>query len=185
WNTFMCGQIAYDWNTMPKLRRLGAMNTLLAEEYTVVPLTEIRPDLGRSSPAMERSVVVLPQPLGPSSVNSLPSGTSKQMSCAALTVSPFSLGYSVYRFCTLNMICLQLEFVSRFSSGFFDAEALAQELSRHHQQEESDDEHDAQGGKLDILAVFPQLPDHDRDDLGAGAVQQDGGGQFAYGHDDD
>src|SRR2546430_7894892 len=23
WNTVMCGQIAYDWNTMPKPRRLG------------------------------------------------------------------------------------------------------------------------------------------------------------------
>ena len=39
-----------------------------------------RPDLaavGFSRPAIERSVVVLPQPEGPSSVKSLPSGTSK------------------------------------------------------------------------------------------------------------
>jgi len=34
-------------------------------------------------PAIERSVVVLPQPLGPSSVKSLPGGTSKPTSLAA------------------------------------------------------------------------------------------------------
>jgi hypothetical protein len=39
---------------------------------------------------MERSVVVLPQPLGPSSVKSLPAGTSKDTSCAARTTCPRS-----------------------------------------------------------------------------------------------
>src|SRR5262249_32100333 len=32
WKTFMCGQMAYDWNTMPKLRLLGAMKMPLSEE---------------------------------------------------------------------------------------------------------------------------------------------------------
>src|SRR5947208_732501 len=45
---------------------------------------------------MERNVVVLPQPDGPSSVNSLPSGTSNETSCAALTTAPRSLAYSVF-----------------------------------------------------------------------------------------
>ena len=31
-NTFMCGQMAYDWNTMPKLRLFGATKIPLAEE---------------------------------------------------------------------------------------------------------------------------------------------------------
>ncbi len=92
----MCGQIAYDWNTMPKPRRLGATKTPLAEENTTRSFTAISPARGRSRPAMERSVVVLPHPLGPSSVKSLPSGTSKETSWAALTISPRSLGYSVY-----------------------------------------------------------------------------------------
>ena len=46
---------------------------------------------------MERSVVVLPQPLGPSSVKRCPSATVKLTSCAALTIWPWSLGYSVNR----------------------------------------------------------------------------------------
>src|SRR5438477_514215 len=61
------------------------------------PLTEISPARGRSRPAMERRVVVLPQPLGPSSVKRCPSATVKLTSWAALTIWPKSLGYSVKR----------------------------------------------------------------------------------------
>ena len=81
----MCGQMAYDWNTMPKPRRFGAMKTPFDDENTTRSLTVISPARGRSSPAIDRSVVVLPQPLGPSSVNRRPSGTVKVTSCAALT----------------------------------------------------------------------------------------------------
>src|SRR3954451_7063270 len=95
-NTSMCGQIAYDWNTMPKPRWLGGTNTLRAAEYTGTPLTLISPDFGRSSPAIERRVVVLPQPLGPSKVKKWPSGTSMLTSCAAFTGWPSSLVYSVH-----------------------------------------------------------------------------------------
>src|SRR5215469_17737041 len=66
------------------------------------PATSISPALGRSSPAIERSVVVLPQPEGPSSVNNLPSGTSKLTSCAARTGVPRSPGYSVDSDLTLS-----------------------------------------------------------------------------------
>src|SRR5262249_52476239 len=58
--------------------------------------------MGFSRPAIERNVVVLPQPDGPSSVNSLPSGTSKETSCAALTTVPCSLAYSVKSDLTLS-----------------------------------------------------------------------------------
>jgi hypothetical protein len=39
----------------------------------------MRPDVGDSSPAIMRSVVVLPQPDGPRMVVSVPTGTSKLM----------------------------------------------------------------------------------------------------------
>ena len=52
------------------------------------PRTAISPDRGRSRPAIERSVVVLPHPLGPSRVKSRPSGTSNETSWTALTGSP-------------------------------------------------------------------------------------------------
>src|SRR5581483_5384979 len=59
---------------------------------------------GRSSPAMERKVVVLPQPLGPNSVKSAPSGTSNDTSCAALTTWPLAPAYSVCSDLTLSTL---------------------------------------------------------------------------------
>ena len=61
---------------MPKPRRFGGTNRPRDPLKTTTSLTLIWPDLGRSRPAMERSVVVLPQPLGPSRVKKCPSGTS-------------------------------------------------------------------------------------------------------------
>src|SRR5260370_2231307 len=87
---------------MPKLRLFGATKILLADEYMTLPATSISPALGRSNPAIERNVVALPQPDGPSSVNSLPSGTSKLTSWAALTTVPRSPGYSVNSDLTLS-----------------------------------------------------------------------------------
>jgi hypothetical protein len=75
-----------------------------AEENMVLPPTSISPADGFSSPAIERSVVVLPQPEGPSSVNSFPSGTSKVTSWAALTTLPRSPGYSVNNDLTLSTV---------------------------------------------------------------------------------
>src|SRR5258705_12097810 len=102
---------------MPKLRLLGATKTFLADEKIVRPASSISPEVGRSSPAIERKVVVLPQPEGPSRVNSLPSGTSNETFCAALTAAPRSLAYSVNSDLTLSTFvsshhllscCLQL-----------------------------------------------------------------------------
>src|ERR1700732_4313436 len=88
---------------MPKLRRLGATKIPFSDENTMSPETAISPDFGRSSPAIERSVVVLPQPLGPSSVNSLPGGTSNETSCAARIGAPRSPAYSVNRDLTVSI----------------------------------------------------------------------------------
>src|SRR6058998_2686328 len=155
---------------MPKPRRLGATKTPLVEEYTTRSPTLISPKRGRSSPAIERRVVVLPQPLGPSSVNSFPSGTSNVTSCAARTISPRSLGYSVQSPATLS---------TRFSGSFLDSESLAQPLGYHDQNKECQDKQHSQRRQLHVLAVLPQFPDGDRQDLGAGAVEQDRAGELA------
>src|SRR5258705_11081760 len=123
---------------MPKPRRLGATKTPFVDEYTTRSATLISPARGRSRPAIERRVVVLPQPLGPSSVNSFPSGTSNVTSCAARTIWPRSLGYSVKSPAT---------FRTRFSGSFLDAEFLAQPLGDHHQDEERQDNGDPQRGE--------------------------------------
>src|ERR1700730_2761665 len=74
----MWGHTAYDWKTMPRLRRFGATNTCLGTEATTRPRKVISPASGRSSPATSRRVVVLPQPLGPSNVNTSPRRTSSE-----------------------------------------------------------------------------------------------------------
>ncbi len=76
-NTLMCGQIAYDWKTMPSPRLLAGTLTRRLPSNSTVSLRRMTPASGRSRPATDRSVVVLPQPDGPSSVNRAPSWTSK------------------------------------------------------------------------------------------------------------
>src|SRR5678816_4806335 len=138
-----------------------------------VPPTLISPERGFSRPAIERSVVVLPQPLGPRSVKSLPAGTSKLTSCAARTTLPRSSAYSVQRPLTFS------------TSGFPYSKASSDGLRQEHQEEQADDEHHAERRKLDVLAVLPQLPDEDRDHLGARAVEQVRARQLADRNDDD
>src|SRR3989442_15714227 len=102
---------------MPKPRRLGATKTFLVEEYTTRSPTLISPARGRSRHAIERRVVVLPQPLGPSRGNSFPSGTSNVTSCAARTIWPRSFVYTVNSPETLS---------TSFSGSLLDSESLPQ-----------------------------------------------------------
>src|SRR6476660_4046323 len=95
------------------------------------------PEVGFSRPAMERSVVVFPQPEGPSRVNSLPSGTSNETSCAAFTTVPLSLGYSVYSDLTFSTFVVLVLILG-------NTEPLADELRDHHQAEQHDDQHHAE-----------------------------------------
>ena len=80
----MWGQIAYDWKTIERPRR--SAGTFTADENTGLPPMRISPEVGRSSPAIARSVVVLPQPDGPSSVRCSPAPTVKLTPRTATTV---------------------------------------------------------------------------------------------------
>ena len=62
---------------MPMLRASGGRNTPRAADATTSPPMRISPASGRSSPAMQRKVVVLPQPEGPSRTTISPVGTAK------------------------------------------------------------------------------------------------------------
>src|SRR5215472_10391879 len=69
---------------MPMLRRSGGSAVIST------PSKRICPASGSTKPAIERSVVVLPQPLGPSSDTSSPSPISMlRSSTAAAAVSPY------------------------------------------------------------------------------------------------
>jgi hypothetical protein len=87
---------------MPKLRRLRATQILRWAEKMMRPPASISPATGRSSPAMDLSVVVLPQPEGPSRVNSFPFATSNVMLRAACTGAEPAPRYSALIFRTLS-----------------------------------------------------------------------------------
>ena len=62
---------------MPRSRNRGGTRILRPGDDTTLPAMSISPDVGCSSPATQRSVVVLPQPEGPSSTTISPAGTAK------------------------------------------------------------------------------------------------------------
>src|SRR5215831_1091572 len=81
-NTFMCGNSAYDWNTMLTSRLCGGVLV------TSLPCRRTVPVVGSSNPAIIRIVVVLPQPDGPSREKNSPSWMATSMPLTAVTTSP-------------------------------------------------------------------------------------------------
>ena len=73
----MWGNRAQSWKTMPTRRRSGG--TQAPGPVTSAEPSLITPRSGRSKPAMARSRVVLPQPLGPSRDRCSPGATSSPM----------------------------------------------------------------------------------------------------------
>src|SRR6185436_7313426 len=62
---------------MPRSRKRGGTRIPRSGDDTTLPAMSISPDVGCSSPATQRSVVVLPQPEGPSKTTISPAGTAK------------------------------------------------------------------------------------------------------------
>src|ERR1700739_497988 len=62
---------------MPRSRSRGGTRMPRAGDDTTRPAMLMSPEVGCSSPATQRSVVVLPQPDGPSSTTISPAGTAK------------------------------------------------------------------------------------------------------------
>src|SRR5438094_1676028 len=62
---------------MPRSRERGGTKMPRSGNDTTLPAMLISPDVGCSSPATQRSVVVLPQPEGPSRTTISPAGTPK------------------------------------------------------------------------------------------------------------
>src|SRR3989304_3397656 len=88
---------------MPMSRSWGGTKILRDGDETTLPSISISPSLGFSSPATQRRVVVLPQPLGPRRVKNLPRFTSKSTPWTAPT-SPLPTLYFLTRPETL-IIC--------------------------------------------------------------------------------
>src|SRR6478752_7523928 len=62
---------------IPRSRKRGGTRMPRSGDETTLPAMLISPDVGCSSPATQRSVVVLPQPEGPSRTTISPAGTPK------------------------------------------------------------------------------------------------------------
>ena len=81
WNTDRCGKSAKLWNIIAVSRSEGG------KSVTFLPVKKICPDVTSSRPPIMRSVVVLPQPLGPSMATNSPCSISALKSITAF-VSP-------------------------------------------------------------------------------------------------
>src|SRR5215510_7621005 len=119
-------------------RSLGDTNTPLSTSHTVSPAMTILPASGRSRPARQRKVVVLPQPDGPSRVMSLPVSTPRLMSSTALTVTLPGALKVLRRWSIENMDGLSGR---RAGGGRFGASLDAQlkPSQRSHDEDERDD----------------------------------------------
>ena len=73
---------------MPTPLKWAGTKTFPATFTCIRPSTAMTPPSGLSRPAMHRSVVLLPQPLGPSKVNSRPLGTEKEIPFTAARSCP-------------------------------------------------------------------------------------------------
>src|SRR5215212_10850628 len=147
----MCGQIAYDWNTIPSPRSLAGTRVPRSDEKSTRSATEISPRSGISSPATKRSVVVLPHPDGPRSVNSSPSLTSKVRSSTACTRRCFSLRVEPKVLTRLRIVSIRL--------GLPDADLGAELVGDRNQHDEPPDHQHPERAQLRELAVAPHLPD--------------------------
>src|ERR1700712_3747231 len=89
---------------MPTLRDLGATSTPACGSDTTDPPMRMRPDVGCSSPATQRKVVVLPQPEGPSSATISPAAIVKLTSSTA----GLPVGNPLRRFSTRSSVDMLL-----------------------------------------------------------------------------
>ena len=76
-NTVMCGNSARSWNTMPSPRSPASVWVTTRSPITTSPA------VGSTSPEIMLSVVVLPQPDGPTRIRNSPSRISRSMPLTA------------------------------------------------------------------------------------------------------
>ena len=79
--TVMFGNRAYDWKTIPMLRRFGGRWVMSSPSIVIVPA------VGCSKPAIIRRVVVLPQPDGPRNDTNSPFSAARLKSSTATVVA--------------------------------------------------------------------------------------------------
>src|SRR4029079_15892571 len=157
--------------------------------------TVMRPESGFSRPAIERRVVVLPHPDGPSSVNSAPSATSKETSCTANTrvcsAAPALAALACLRVrLSASNVLVRLSMLSTGSPGGLvsllpEADLCPQLVRDGHEHHECEHHDHAEGREDGELPVLELLEDEDREHLVARCVEQDRAAQLAERDDED
>src|SRR5215470_11024521 len=148
---------------MPRLRCCGGTNTLAGTFTTGRSAMVMRPSSALSSPATQRSVVVLPQPEGPSSVTISPAATSKSMPATAVTMSLPALKVLVS---PSTRIMIQQPrtppYINTALILFLHAKAAA-ELERHNaQRHQHQEHHHAEGTQEQERAFLPKIENDHR-----------------------
>src|SRR6266511_560940 len=180
--TVMCGQTAYDWNTIPRLRRSAAMSIPRPASKKVSFPTAIRPASGRWNPAIDSSVVDFPQPLGPRRVKSFPSSTRKPTSWSAnwslnFLTSPLtwiSGIVSTSQCPELEQSCTEGQHDDRHADlhhceGSHLAHEALLELRQHRRSHHVGPRFDEEDGRI---VVVQDLDEHDREGGEDGRTQQ-------------
>src|SRR5262245_11479842 len=161
-------------------RSLGGTNTPCSTSHTVSPAMTILPASGRSSPARQRSVVVLPQPDGPSSVISLPEPMPRLMPSTAFTTTLPGATKVFVRFSIANMNvlpCLRLG-RGRFAAPLHPHFEPAQARHDHDQRNDLDDTEC--GDRAVAAALLPHGQADGAEHMRAGTDQEYRGAEFTH-----
>src|SRR5581483_6364174 len=152
------------------LRRSGGIRTA-GEETTFCP-TRISPPSGWRNPARSLSVVVLPQPDGPSSDTNSPSPMSRSRRSTAAAAPNFFV----------NSLSVT---VAKLSSAAREEFPAREPLHRKDDQKRYREKQDAQHGDRADLALLLEIEDDDRDDLRARREEQNRRAELADDADKD
>src|SRR5215510_2281920 len=167
---------------MPRLRWCGGTNMPAGTLTTTRSPMVMRPSSAFSRPATQRSVVVLPQPEGRSSVTISPAATSKSMPATAVTTSLLAMKVLVS---PSTRIMIQQprtpQYINIALILLLHAKA-APELERDEAQRHQQQEHQhAKGAEQQERAFLPEV----ENDHGGGAVlracQHQRNGELAIG----
>src|SRR5215470_6320781 len=148
------------------LRWCGGTATPLAASNTTRPPISMRPTSGVSRPATHLSVVVLPQPEGPSRLTNSPPAAMK------LTSSMTSLSPKRLLSPSTRML---------MPMPFLRSSCRAEHVARDQCHDRDDDEgrDDGKGAGIAPVGVLEERPDRDRHHRRLGGVEQNGGCDLA------
>src|SRR4051812_42406767 len=138
----------------------------------------MRPDSGRSRPARQRSVVVLPQPEGPSSVISLPVSMPRLMPATAKTWLWPAASKVLCRFSMANM---GLSCRARLGGSGLAAALYAQfeEAQAGHDHDQRNDlDHAERGNRAIAAALLPHGQADGAEHMRARTDEEYRGGEF-------